>query len=221
MNRSGFLFISIFLIIFHSTKGQNSSTQPLVSGWERIYIKDMGSFDIPPTMEIQKGNYREYLDHINKVKGFDVNHITAQQKGLNEMSNSGFQKYARIIFETSIGKAGDYGDLNFDISQVSEADLDEVNHFFKTQIIESLSLIGNKLIKWNPVKFKKINNMTCINLSYIRQLKDGPHVMVEIYNFHNNDRIHTLTLSYRIEESDYWKKDFETTLKSLKINNIR
>jgi hypothetical protein len=41
-----------------------------------------------------------------------------------------------------------------------------------------------------------------------------------VYYFQNYDRMHSLTLSYRISEAEYWKNDFATILKSFRLTNI-
>jgi hypothetical protein len=46
----------------------NLTHHRLPTGWERIYIKNVGSFDLPPTMEVQKGKYKEFVDEIKKDK---------------------------------------------------------------------------------------------------------------------------------------------------------
>jgi hypothetical protein len=68
---------------------------------------------------------------------------------------------------------------------------------------------------------EKINGVSCIHIGYKRQLHDKPFVLVHIYYFHNNDRVHALTLSYRLSEVDYWREDFAKILKSFRITTIR
>lgn len=220
MNKFFYLiFISAF--VAQSSVGQVSPTPSIPAGWTRIYIKNLGSFDLPPTMEVQKGKYKEYVDEARKIKGFDAPQITAQQKGLNEMGQKGFEKYARVILETTFGSSGDFEKLNFDIINIKQADVSELNLFYKQQIQESFSGTGLKLIEWYPIKVEKVNNYSCIHVSYKRQLHDEPFVLVHIYYFQNYDRMHSMTLSYRVSETDYWKADYSTILKSFRINNIR
>lgn len=220
MNKRTFLLLFSVLLIQPSF-GQISSLPHLTTGWERIYVKNVGSFDLPPTMEVQKGKYKEFNDELRKIKGFDATQITAQQKGLNEFGKEGFEKYARIILETTFGATGDFENLNFNISEYTQADIAELNTIFKQQFQQSFYGTGLKLIEWYPLKLEKVNGMSCFHISYKRQLQDKPFVLVHIYYFHNNDRMHILTLSYRLSEADYWKADFATILKSFRITNIR
>lgn len=212
-------FLSLFVI--NSSLGQVTPPPPLLTGWERIYIKNVGSFDLPPTMEVQKGKYREFVDEIKKIKGFDASQLTAQQKGLNEFGKEGFEKYARVMVETTFGSPGDFEKFNFNFTEITQADIAELNTIYKQQIQQSFLGTGLKLIEWYPLKIEKVNGVSCIHINYKRQLQDKPFVLVHIYYFHNNDRMHYLTLSYRLSEADYWKADFETILKSFRITNIR
>lgn len=215
---------SITTILFWAFQFCFAQTLPsptVPTGWERIYIKNVGSFDLPPTMEVQKGKYKEFVDEIKKIKGFDATQLTAQQKGLNEFGKEGFEKYARVMIETTFGSVGDFEKLNFNIATYTQADISELNTTYKHQIQQSFIGTGLKLIEWYPLKLEKVNGISCIHISYKRQLQDKPFVLVHIYYFHNNDRMHSLTLSYRLSEVDYWKSDYATILKSFRITNIR
>jgi len=75
-----FFLVSILAIQF--CFAQTIPLPTLPSGWERIFIKNVGSFDLPPTMEVQNGKYKEFIDELKKIKGYDATQITAQQKGL-------------------------------------------------------------------------------------------------------------------------------------------
>jgi hypothetical protein len=219
--KNPFFLILFSVLLIQSSFGQVSSPPPLPTGWERIYIKNVGSFDLPPTMEVQKGKYKEFVDQIKKIKGFDASQLTAQQKGLNEFGKEGFEKYARVMVETTFGSPGDFEKFNFNLAEITQADIAELNTIYKQQIQQGFLGTGLKLIEWYPLKVEKVNGVSCIHISYKRQLQDKPFVLVHIYYFHNNDRMHNLTLSYRLSEADYWKSDFATILKSFRITNIR
>jgi hypothetical protein len=200
---------------------QTTPLPTLFSGWERIYIKNVGSFDLPPIMEIQKGVYKEYMNQFNKTFGYDTDRIVAQQTGLNKMGNEGFEKYARVILETTIGNYGDYVNLNFELPEMSKPELNELNEYFKEQIKRDFINTGIRMTEWCPTKFQKINGMSYMKISYKRKLSNSPEVLVNSYYFYNNDRLHTLTLSYRLNESDFWKSDLTKILNSFRITNER
>lgn len=198
---------------------QTLTLPTLTSGWERIYISDVGSFDMPSTMEIQAGKYKQGMNAYYKRMEYETPDLVAQQKKLNEYDKNAFEKYARVMIQTTIGKAGDYEKLNFNVSAYSLSDITELNTIYKKQIKEGFVGTGLELIEWYPLKVEKVNGMSCIHISYTRRLQDKPLVLVHIFYFHNNDRMHTFTLSYRISEADYWKTDYATILKSFRITN--
>lgn len=193
----------------------------LKTGWTRVNIINVGFFDIPESMEVQKGKYKESIDATKKIKGYNVAQLTAQQKGLNEYNNKSYEKYARVLVETELGKMGEFEKINFDISVFTQTDINQINNTFKKNVKLGLESVNLKLIEWYPIKVEKVNGMSCIHVSYIRQLHDKPNVLVHMYMFQNNDRMHKFTLSYRLSESEYWKTDFATILKSIRITNIR
>ena len=60
----------ILLCAFQYSYAQTTSPVPLETDWNRIYIKDIGFFDLPPTMEVQKGKYKEYIDKLAPLPAF-------------------------------------------------------------------------------------------------------------------------------------------------------
>lgn len=196
--------------------------QPILkNGWTRVNIINVGFFDIPASMEVQKGKYKESMDKIRKTKGYDVSQLTVQQKGLNQHERKGFEKYARVMVETSYGNIDEYEKLNFEINKIEKDEISKLNSTYKQQTINSFVGTENKLIDWYPLKIEIINGMSCVHIIYKRQLNDKPFVLVHTYIFYNSDRIHTLTLSYRFSEFEFWKADFATILKSFRITNIK
>jgi len=174
-------------------------------------------------MEIQKGKFREFIDNMKKIHGFDVTQITAQQKGLNEFQKSSAEKYARVMLNTTFGKKGDFEKLNFNINEFTQTDINDLNLSYKKKTQKEFSESAGvlKLVEWYPVTVEKVNGMSCIHICYKRQAQNNPPALVNMYLFPNDDRMYTLTLSYRISEGDYWKSDFITILKSFRITDIR
>jgi hypothetical protein len=117
-------------------------------------------------MEIQKGKYREFIDEVNKIKGFDGTQLTAQQKGLNELGKEGLEKYARVMVSTTQGSSGDFEKLNFDISKLTNTEIDELNSLYKEQVKQSFLGAEVKLLEWYPLKIEKINEMSSIHISW-------------------------------------------------------
>ncbi len=158
---------------------------------------------------------------MGKTLGYDAPQLVAQQKGLNNIGQDGFEKYARVMLETTIGGPGDYQRLTTDLPTMTQAESEELGKTFKDQLIEGFAATGTKLIEFYPVKFEKVSGMTCLHISFKRQAPDKPAVLVHSFSFHNFDRKHVLTLSYRLTESDYWARDYAAILKSFRISNIK
>ncbi len=205
------------------------------SDFTTFHIKDIGVIDIPSSVELQKGSYKEgiqkwinkelnnmYNVYMNKIY-MNKNRIVFQQKGLNNFSSKAFKKYFRIILETKIGNRGDFEKLTFNPGKITRSDIQELNKVFKRQLITSFSLasIKLKLIKFYGVNVEEVNHQTCIKICYLRKLNDNPFVKVSAYIFENNDRMHSLIISYRLNEEDFWKSKVEKILNSFKITNIR
>ena len=198
-----------------------------LDNWKRIYIEGIGTIDIPPTMEVQSGIYKEIIDPLKpelmRSMGIVSNpnyDIIIQQKGLNDLESSGFQRYARVMINTDIGKMGDFDTLYFNINDYSASDIRELNNLFQSSTTSGFSGTGLKLVNWVPLKLEKINGMSCIHISYTRQLNNNPAVFVSIYKFQNVNRMFTLTLSYRQNESDFWSGDFNIILDSFRIEKV-
>ncbi|WP_059369806.1 DnaJ domain-containing protein [Treponema endosymbiont of Eucomonympha sp.] len=199
-----------------------------LENWKRIYIENIGTIDIPPTMEVQAGLYKEIVDPLKpeimksmgiaSAKNYD---IVIQQTGLNDLDKTGFQRYARVMIDTDISDEDDFDTLTFNIDDYSVFDINEVNEMFHSAIIKNMTGSTLKLIEWFPLKLETINGMSCIHISYVRQLNNNATVLVNNYKFQNVDKMYTLTLSYRENEKDYWANDFKIILDSFRIENTK
>jgi hypothetical protein len=193
---------------------------------ENYLLKNIGYISIPSSIEIQSGNYKKfaekYQEEYGKKFGYEIsdNRIVFQQKGLNNLDKSSFTSYARVILETTIGSFGDYEKLTTKLTATA-SELADLNSQFKSQIEQSFRGTGLKLISWYGVSIATVNGRTALKISYLRQLNDNPYVTVSMYQFHNNDRMHQLTLSYRQQDADTWKTSYANILSSFKITNIR
>jgi hypothetical protein len=189
--------------------------------WKRLFIQDLGSIDIPPTMEVLSGKYKEIVTEVKDVMKIDASNIIIHQKGLNEFEESSFQKYARVLIDTEIGQDKQFESLTFNINYFSAKDIEELEKIFLMGIEDSIKNTDIKIKEWFPLKLETINGMSSLHFRYIRQLRNNPLVHVEIFIFFNNDRFHRLTLSYRLSEEEYWKDDLNNILNSFRITNIR
>jgi hypothetical protein len=196
----------------------------LQGDWERIYVQDMGSFDLPPSMEIQDGTMKILSQEINRKFGImGPSSLILQPKGHNELDLNSFQTYSRILIKTTIGIYGDFDKIDFNIKQYNANDLKQFDILYNQQFTSATINVGMKLIKWYPLALETLNGMSIIHMKYLRDtIKEGESpVLVNVYYIHNNDRIHSLTMSYRITDENYWKPFFDAFLASFRISNIR
>lgn len=227
------LYTGEFLTIFNKAKTKQLIEKPIPaplqdpeSGCKRIEMAGIGSIDLAPELEIQGGDYKEFNAQLRDKMGqyykvdFSQPKLTLQPKGINEFNQQSLKKYIRIMVETIPGSDGDFEKINEQI-KISSNELSELNADFKSQIIQSFQGTALKLIEWYPTEIVELNNMSAIKISYRRQLKDQPHVMVEILRIQNYDRMHSLTLSYREKEKSLWKPIIEKTKASYRITNIK
>lgn len=187
---------------------QQPELPEIKNGWKRIHLDGHCTFDIPPTMEIQSGLYKEFVNKLQnelKVKGPK---FVAQQNGMNEM-NQVSKHYARVLVDEA-ERGGDF-------STVTSEEVNEYTTALKQELEIGLAKTGGKLIELLSAKIEVLNGMYCFHYCYKRQINDNPIVIVNTYRFQTNDKAYTLTLSYRINESDIWESDFNLILKSFRI----
>lgn len=212
--------------------------------YEYFKITDMGYIAIPACMELQSGDYKNNARQILKETMQDSSYqrmisivdattdrIVFQQKGLNQHEKEGFNTFVRIIIKTDIGNRGDYlnqlddysmtedeaKELDLTVRNQIEADIDTFN--LKTTMINGKYNI--KTIKYEETKIVEINGYKAIMVSSIQQLNNNPLVHMDIFAFHNNDRLHKIILFYRQVESDIWKPLFNKTMNSLILSDLR
>ena len=208
-----------------------SQTNNLEDGWIRVFVDEVGSFDIPPSMEIQDGVAKEINSEFERVLKLPSTNIVIQQKELNkDMDNvfsgdfdsengakgKGFERYARVMLSTMLNETSIK--LFCESSPFNKSDLILGNTELKNQFSANITIV-----EWFPIEFVKINEMCGLHISYIRKSFNGikANVKVDEYQFFNNDRIHQLILSYRVNEENIWKKDLKKILNSFTITNVR
>lgn len=187
-------------------------------------IKDLGTVLIPVSMELQSGSYKELSEKYSKEMlekyGYEVSgdQVIFQQKGLNELK--GFHSYARVMIATDHGAAGDYDKLTTRIKATS-AELRELETAIKNQLITDLRSENIEILRWDGVSIVTVNGRSSVRVAYLRQYATNPPVFVQMFMFQNSDRMHRLTISYRVADEQLWKSALERTKNSFTITNIR
>jgi hypothetical protein len=209
------------ILLFQEAMSQTSPLPNPPEGWTRLIIKEVGTIDIPQTLEMQSGAFQKMSNDYYNILELDSPDFIAQQAGLNERYKQGVSRYARVLLNTTIGEDEEFEPLFFNIESYSKFDVAEIDRLMHSSLESELTQNGAKLITWYPTSLERVNGMSCVHYRFRRQIEGKPIVIVNSYVFSNNDRQHTLTLSYREEDANYWKEDFEKIRDSFRITSIR
>jgi len=201
--------------LFNISAQSNQKSPIFVNGWDRYLIHSQLQIDIPPTMEIQSGEFKKMADSYYRALEMSSPNFVFQQKGLINREQTAFEKYARIMLIVNEDISDKVIDINSDIKSISTSRLNQIDIEIKTALAESYTQNNVKLVQWNGVKLIKINNMSCVFYSHIRQLGNRPEVFVLNYSFEKNKTRYILTLSYRLDKEYIYKTDFQTVINSL------
>lgn len=193
--------------------------------WQTVLIPNVGTFQIPPSMEIQAGTYKEISDNFQrKIQiPFNEDRVVIQQKRLNEYNKKAFQSYTRILVETDYGQPGEYENITTHIN-ASPQELQALDTTFRKEMEESFSKISStgtmtmKLLVWTPVSIVQIKGVSMIKLQYTRSVNGAPSALVNLYVVQNNDRMHRITVSYRQSDANLWKNDLDKVIYTFKFN---
>lgn len=189
---------------------------------ENYPLKNIGYISVPANMEMQTRKYTIGENYEKEKFRFEVSdsRIVFQQKGIDGDEKNEFSPYARVILKTTIGNAGDFEKLTTKLTATA-SELSKLNTQIRNQIAQSFIGTGVRIVKWYGVKIVNVNGITALNISYSRQLNDQPYVVVSVYQFNNNDRLHKLTLSYAEQDAEKWKLLSSKILTSFTITNVR
>lgn len=189
-------------------------------GWTKYEIDGFGEIIIPPEMEVQKGIYKEVSEKFRKMNGLNDPQIVFQQSGLNDLESDAKASYARVILKTYVDKPGDFERL-YNLS-ASKNELKESNDMLKEQLEKAMKKQGMDLVEWYPLEIIKVNDAPALYNSYIRKSVSNPsNVYVRIYQFQNYDRMHSITLSYRISEKEKWSSIYDKIVASINITEVK
>jgi len=200
------------------------ATQAQETTWETVSIPGLCTFQIPPTVEIQKGTYKRITDQFQKmILEIDESpdRVTAQPKGINDFDPVALNKYCRIIVETERGTKGDYVKLDEPLLY-SEAELKQLDKEFKN-LLEQLVAIWNAkgvkmtVLSLQPFKITRVNGVDALVIRYTRSINDAPSVLMQVYTIQNNDVMQKIAISYRESEKDIWADDLGRVINTFKF----
>ena len=200
---------------------ENVGSRP--DGWTQIEIPAFVTVDIPPTMELQKGAYKNFKEAIAKISlNLDLRDqaLTFQQSGLNDREDGATRRYARIIFKSFFDKDGDFNLPEEALTSDALKQIENEEYSNLKKGIEQIRRSGlgtTKVIKWYPVQKARLGGLSGYRIAYIRQQRTEPPVYVEYYKLGSGRYHHTVTFSYRQNEEPFWKSDYSEIKRRIKF----
>lgn len=182
------------------------------TGLEKINLSSWAYINLPPSMEIQSGIYKQKMDEAKKEFSVNAERVIFQQKGLNKGENK--ETYARVIIRTD-----NNNEVlpNLNTKKNSSIDLQLLNQSLKADVYQLAdnSTYPSKIISWTSVKIVTVNGQKCLNYSYIRKMGSNPETYSEFYLFWKGKKQHSFNIEYRIKDSSIWKNELTNCIKSL------
>ena len=214
MLKSQFILVGLLLVTFNLVSFKKTN--------QILKIDYFGEINLPDEMEIQAGELKNLTNAYGKTL-FSNNEkhesLIFQQKGLNSSDANSFKTYARIVIDTYKSEKGTYKNLS-ESNNLNKDDIDFYLNNFQIQVQNVFPKMKMKLISTNETIISKIGKHFCTKHSFVRQLENSPPVFVEVIRVQNNDRVHLISFSYRIEDELRWKPIMQNVLQSIKIKKF-
>lgn len=184
--------------------------------WTTVSIPNICEYQIPPTMELQAGLYREIANqyHTQVLHILDSgNRVVAQQKGLNSMDKEARSRYARVIIDYKPASDG-FAQL---LSNSPILDRDFITYFDT----EMKSLVNQEaaqstaagtpveITSWGGTQVVNINGIDSLKTVYSRSVNGAPAVSVSSFKIPVNNQILSVSTSYREKEASLWADDLK------------
>jgi len=197
-------FVTSFLISSQTCVDHDLLTK---SNWKRTTIAGVGTIDVPPSLEVQEGQLRE-------MSGSSYG-LVLQQKGLNAQTQSSLGTYVRVMVESfPADSPGDFRRAGTKIKYTS-AELEELSTALRMQA----EMPDITILQWDKPRVVEVNGVTAVCVEYSRAYKSNTPAKVAIYMFEDYDRIHKLTMSYRVSEREMWAAALQGVLQSFRISH--
>jgi len=199
---------------------QSTSAQ---ATFDEYSIQNFGTILIADIMELQGGKFREFAKQYQEKTGMrvvDSNLATFQQKGVNDLTAEGRTTYARVMVQTIFNQDGEVFKTD-ELSTMSAKDLSDFDGETKAGTLRDLQAANTKVLAWYGTVVSRIGTYRALHTSYLRQFSTKPSVRVDEYIFFNHDRIHKISISYRLEDKSIWEEPLRKTLNSIHINLVK
>lgn len=215
----------------NSVSASQSCSKGNYEDWLTIKSAYGMELKIPPMLELRGGRYKGlaevYAKNASKVLKVPIGNaeFVIQQSGLNTNNAESLRHYVRVMYKCKKGLSGDYWKLG-EIPSISHGELQQLDSFARLEVEQELSdmrRIGliQRLVKWDKMEVSSLAGRTALLISYVRQLKDSDPVKVLQYRVGDDDRLHCITFSYRMTESDMWLPVWEQMKHTFKFLETR
>jgi len=176
-------------------------------------IQNVGEISVPRNMVVVSGDLPANPNNPKAPKSLKDNFSFEVVKG-----NPAKDPFTTITLETKTGRLGDYPPLSTKLISSSE-DLKHIDSYFK-QI--ALGRKGKKMKQWHGAREVKINGRYAIESSFTEEDSATNKTFTTlVLVFQNNDRTHTLTLSYETAWGAFLRPSLEQARDSFKITNVK
>jgi len=174
-------------------------------------IQDVGEISIPQSMAVVSGA----LPANPKSPRNLMDSFSFGAKG-----NPDKDPFTMISLTTKRGRAGDYPTLSTKLVSSAE-DLKHIDGYFR-QIALGNRKKGRTMKQWHGAREVKINGRYAVETSFTEQDSTTNKTFTTlVLVFQNNDRTHTLTLSYDTAWGAFLRPSLEQARDSFKITNVR
>lgn len=217
-------FLDSFRILRHRNKADGISAEqasaPLHT-YKKYDIKNLGTLEVSDRMELQGGAFLALSKSYASTTGVNVvndDDAIFQQPGVNDFLPHGKDTYVRLMLRTVVGERAEYATLNdpLNLTQEQIGSMDRERRAVVENDMRKMGM-GMTLEKWDGLRISTINGYKALHFGYIRRLGTKPPVRVEEYMVQNMDRVHYITVSYRIEDRDIWWPALQRSLSTLQI----
>lgn len=194
--------------------------------WESVSIPRVCEFQIPPSMELQAGVMKALKNKYNEKhlnSGNAKSSIVAQQKGLNDLEQDAMSKYARVIVKYQPDPDGEFGEMLRDPAIRDLEMIAFIDSALEASARQSATQAARagmdmKIISWEGTEVVTVNGIDCLKTMYRRTVNQGAPVLVQEFKIPTNGQFLTVTVSYRIQEADYWANDLNKLINTFNFS---
>jgi len=124
----------------------------LASGWTRITVKDVGTIDVPPSLE------NTIASSQSQDKSFGIADALLHAK-TGAKNTEGQDRFAFIQLETEFHKAGEEMKLGEPMKAMSGEEMQKLNAAYRTKVEASLVGTETKVLSWYSMRVDVIAGM--------------------------------------------------------------